>query len=284
MDKLRIGVFGAGGLIGSELMNSLKDDYEMVALRSDLLYSGPGDISLALNGINIVVNLSGYPISGRWNSKTKKKIYDSRVITTSNLVTAISLMSTKPFQLINASAVGIYSDGVISDENSVNFADNFLADVVYNWETAARKVQGTGLTVLRLGVVLSRKGGAYPLIRKTFMLGFGGKFGSGQQGFSYIHIDDLMEVFKFIITNHLTGTVNAVAPEPVTNAVFTQELAGVLHRPAFLNIPSILVKMILAEGSTVILFGQKVIPARLLAQGFKFVGNNVKNCLNMLEK
>jgi len=282
--KQKLGIIGAGGLIGSRLSALLDSAYEIRIIKSRKLYLNPEELIRELENLDIIINLAGHPVSGRWNNKIKKLIYDSRIVTTRNLVNAINLMKVKPIHYINASAVGIYADGLICDENSHHFADNFLAKVVADWEKEASRVEKINLTIIRIGVVLSRSGGAYVLLRKVFKAGLGGIIGSGEQGFSFILIDDLVAAFRFIIENNITGIVNAVCPNPVNNKIFTKELASALNRPSLLPVPGFAIRILYGEGSTTVLRGQKVIPSRLVNSGFRFVGNNLIDCLTILEK
>jgi len=282
--KQKLGIIGAGGLIGSRLSLFLDSAYDVRKIKSEKLYLNPEELVRDLENLDIIINLAGYPVSGRWNDKIKKLISDSRIVTTHNLVNAINLMKVKPVHYINASAVGIYADGLICNENTQHFADNFLAKVVADWEKEASGVENVNLTIVRIGVVLSRSGGAYALLRKVFKAGAGGIIGSGEQGFSFILIDDLIAAFGFIIENNITGIINAVSPNPVNNKIFTKELASALNRPSFLPVPEFAIRLLYGEGSTTVLHGQKAIPSRLVNCGFKFVGNNLKDCLKILEK
>jgi uncharacterized protein len=282
----KVGVIGAGGLIGSRIVKFLEFGYEVVVVKSTYLYESSEQLANRLHGLDIVVNLAGYPVSGRWNKKIKRLIYDSRVPTTHNLVMAIGLMKRKPTHLINASAVGIYGDFQLCDETSKHLASNYLSTVVSDWEKEASIVRtyGVNLTILRFGVVLSRSGGAYPLLRKIFKMGLGGRLGNGKQGFSFVLIDDLAKIFDFVIEKKIYGIVNAVAPEPTTNKLLSRELSIVLNRPNLFSLPAFILKLLYGEGSSTLLHGQRVNPGRLLENGFQFVGNNLINCLKELEK
>lgn len=282
--KSKVGIIGAGGLIGTALQKFMASKYEVQVFKGKILYSDVGILASKLEGLDIIINLAGHPVAGKWNKKIKKVIYDSRINTTKNLVNAINLMIIKPLQLINASAVGIYGDGELCDENSTHYAGNFLSKVVRDWEREAEKVSGVNLTIIRIGVVLSRTGGAYTFLRKIFKVGVGGRIGSGKQGFSFILIDDLIRIFDFVICNKIYGIINAVSPNPSTNQFLTLELAKILKRPALIPIPVILIKLLYGEGSCTILDGQKVVPFRLLEHRFVFVGNNLSTCLKILEK
>lgn len=280
----KIGIIGAGGLIGNALQTYFRNKYSIFIIKSERLYGSPELLLPMLEGLDVIINLAGYPVAGRWNASIKKKIYNSRIITTRTLVSAINLLQVKPSLYINASAIGIYSDGESCDEDSKLFSDNFLAKLVKDWENEVSMARNVDTALLRIGVVLSRDGGAYALLRKIFNLGIGGKMGSGKQGFSFILIDDLVRIFEFVIENKLKGVINAVSPTPVNNGIFSNELAKVLHRPAFLIVPSIFIKLLYGEGSITILEGQIVVPKRLIELNFDFLGTNLETCLKILEK
>jgi uncharacterized protein (TIGR01777 family) len=283
---LKIGIFGGGGLIGKALHQHLSKQYHVVIFRSINMYLKPSDLSMLIEDVDIIVNLAGHPISGRWSDKTKRLIYDSRILTTSNLITAISLLHKKPLYFINASAVGIYADFKICNEDSDHYADNSLAQLVQNWESEVFRLKefGVKFSVLRLGVVLSKFGGAYKILKKVFSMGLGARFGDGKQGFSFILMDDLIRVVDFVIKERLEGIINTVSPSPVDNQTFVTELARILNKPALFVVPAIFLKILLREGSISLLEGQLVVPSRLLKAGFIFEGNNVTNCLKILEK
>ncbi len=281
----KIGIIGSSGLIGTALKDKLRK-YELVEIPGHSLYSSHQLIADKINGLDVIINLAGHSINGRWTSKRKMLIYKSRIELTNNLVQAISLLDHKPSHLINASAVGIYEDGNEHDENSFEYADNPLAKIVIEWESAAKKVSdfNVNLTIMRLGVVFSREGGAYPVTRRIFKLGIGGKIGNGKQGFSFILINDLINAIEFIIDKKIYGVINIVCPEPINNFEFTKEVAFKLNRPAIFTKPSFLIKCLFSSGSVFLLKGQKVLPGKLINQNFKFVGNNLKTCLDILEK
>jgi len=158
--KRIVGIIGAGGLIGTALRAQLHAKYEVRIIKSSFLYLEPDELLPLLEGLDVIINLAGYPVAGRWTRKVKRKIYDSRVKTTRNLVKAINLLEVKPSHYLNASAIGIYADGLISDEDSINLADNYLSRLVKDWEQEVFKVRDVNFTIVRIGVVLSRDGGA----------------------------------------------------------------------------------------------------------------------------
>lgn len=228
-----------------------------------------------LEGIDAVVHLAGESVAMRWTPERKKKIYRSRIDSTRLLVDAI--FAQKPSTLrhfISSSAIGIYGnrDDEALTEDSMRGV-GFLPDVCVDWENEANRAREAGVRVacVRTGVVLGLDGGALPKLLTVFKSYVGGKIGDGSQYMSWIHIDDLVQLYAYVIEHEsISGPVNATAPNPVTNAVFTQTLARVLKRPAWLPAPKIGLKLALGEMSSVLLEGQRVLPAKLLASGFKF--------------
>lgn len=281
----KIAIIGSSGMIGSAIKDYLKN-YEIITVSGKDLLQPPELFYKVFQDVKIIINLAGYPINGRWTKKRKEMIFKSRVDLTKKLVEAISLLDEKPLHLINASAIGIYRDGNFYDESAEEFADNSLSKLVIAWEAAANKIKdlNIGLTIIRMGVVLSRKGGAYKIFRRIVKLGMGGRFGSGKQGFSYILINDLVRAIELIIEKKIFGIINMVSPQPVDNITFIKELASKLKRPYVFAIPAFVLKTIFLEGSILLLNGQKVYPGVLSKYDFDFFGNNLKSCIEILEK
>jgi len=284
--RLKIGVVGAGGLIGTALCESFKSSFDLKIIKSSSLYLPAQELALQLEGLDILINLAGHPVAGRWTPSKKQKIFNSRINTTRNLVDAIHFLKSKPFHFINASAIGIYPEGILCDEDTAVFADNYLSYVVRCWESEVRKLsdQDINFTLIRIGVVLSDKGGFYTKVIPLFKLGLGGKMGSGRQGFSFIWIQDLVRAVNFIIQKKMLGIVNLVGPEATTNIDFTHTIAKFYSRPAMFPIPEFALKMLLKEGASIILEGQNVYPKRLIEAGFTFDAKNLDECLRFLEK
>lgn len=286
---MRILVTGATGLIGRELCKSLKSDGHTViglsrnpggasglAVNEMLKWepqAGPPPAQ-ALEGTDAVVHLAGEPVAEkRWNDEQKKRIRDSRVISTRNLVEGMRAAAKKPAVLVNASAVGFYGDrgDEVLDENSAP-GKGFLTDVCIEWEREADRAQEFMRVVkVRTGVVLSAKGGALKKMLPPFKLGVAGPLGSGRQWFPWIHIDDIVGIYRHAITTPATsGALNGAAPGIVTNAEFTKQMGKVLHRPAFLPVPEFGLNLLFGEMATVLLASQRVVPKAALASGYVF--------------
>jgi len=280
----RVLVSGASGPIGATLLPSLDTrGYDVVRLvrgaaagAGQILWDPVRPIAPELvSGFDAVIHLAGESIVGRWTSGKKAKIRDSRVLGTSNLAQALALAKDKPHVFVCSSAIGYYGnrgDEVLREESAAG--EGFLAEVCREWETATKPAIDAGIRTaqIRTGVVLSPKGGALGKMLTPFKLGLGGRIGDGRQWMSWIDIQDMIGAIHHILkTDLLQGPVNMVAPKPVTNAEFTQTLASVLSRPAIFPVPAFAVKVAFGEmGESVLLAGQRVEPARLVASGYPF--------------
>ncbi len=284
---MKILVTGSSGTIGSELMPYLQAlGHEVVAFRRP---SSSNNQSLV--GFDAVINLAGAPIAaGRWNSRVKEKIVASRVETTKYLVEAMRACKKPPGIFLSASATGFYGDRgdeVLTDDSLKG--KGFLADVGSQWEYEANRAQEFGVRVvcLRIGIVLSSKGGALYKMLPAFRLGLGAKLGSGSQWMSWISIQDLLSIMQWcLVTESAAGAINAVSPMPVLNEEFTKTLANVLHRPAWFRAPAWLLRLMLGEmADALLLASTRVKPKKLLASGFEFTHTNLEKALRaQLEK
>jgi len=193
----------------------------------------------------------------------------------------------RPKRFISTSAVGIYLNDIYCDEYQKERSQIFLAQICKDWEIEAFKAKSLGVAtaVFRSGVVLGKEGGMLKKLYLPFLLGLGGKIGSGKQPLSWIHIDDLCLVYKKVIEDESPeGIYNLCVPEPTTNIEFTKALGDVLYRPTFLPVPEWVVKLVFAEGSSFILEGQNVYPKRLEEVGYKFKHKNVEDALKVCFK
>ena len=235
----------------------------------------PGPWQEALAGHQGIVNLAGASIFGRWTRRYREEILASRVLTTRHLVQALAgRPAGEDTVLVSASAVGYYGFcGHRELDESAPAGDDFLAQVCGRWEQEALAAREAGARVVlaRLGIVLGPGGGALGRMLPVFRLGLGGRLGSGRQWFSWIHIQDLVRALVFCLEEPgLKGPVNCTAPEPVTNRELTRHLARALGRPAFLPVPGPLLRLVMGEMGSVLLEGQRVVPAALEGAGFVF--------------
>ena len=281
-----VAVIGSSGLIGSELCQHLKNSFKINRIRGRSLYEDPRKIAEIIKGNHIIINLSGQSISGRWNRRNMNLIEISRFKTTSNLINAFNLLEIKPELYINASGISVYNDGIIMDETSLDFSDNFLARVVRKWENIAFKANEMGIetSIIRIGMVLSLKGGAYPKLRKIVRFFIGGPVGNGKQGMSFIHLEDLVRTIEFIIYNNINGIINLCAPVPTTNGEFIKTLVKKLNRPSFINLPVFFLKLVLLEGHSLLSKGQRAFPGKLTEKGFIFLYPDICKCIDKLEE
>ena len=228
----------------------------------------------ALAASDGVVNLAGEPIAEqRWSVQHLETLEASRLATTSYLVTALASLAQPPSVLVNASAVGYFGTSLDDRfEESSPAGDDFLARLCQKWEqAAAEKPSATRLVVLRIGIVLSSEGGALAKMLPVFRAGFGGPIGSGQQWMSWIERGDLCRIIQSSLESESwSGVINAVAPNPVTMAVFAGSLGRCLGRPSLLPVPGPMLHLLLGDGAKVVLEGQFVSSNRLDALGFNF--------------
>lgn len=271
---MKIAISGASGFIGTHLSGYFSEKcVEVVPLKHTYFRDTSDDRLLeALQGVDVVINLAGVSINQRWTSAAKREIMDSRILSTRRLVSLINGMTKKPSLFISASAIGIYPLAGTYSETSASEGTGFLAAVCRHWEEEAQKVStDVRLAITRLGVVLDRNGGALPKMLLPFRLFLGGEISSGDQGFSWIHIDDLLRAMWLLITRQdLSGIFNFTAPQPITNSMFTRAVSEVMHRPAWFTVPSFVFLLLYGEGSVLITEGQQVYPARLIAAGYTF--------------
>jgi uncharacterized protein (TIGR01777 family) len=304
---MKILITGATGLIGKEIGKKLIDSGHHLVVTSrnktralaELPF--PAEVvewkghheafpQAALIDVEAVINLAGESIaSGRWNKKRKKEIYDSRILGTRRLVEAVQLSqkngTSKVQHFLSASAIGIF--GNAGDKNLVEDGpqgSDFLAKVCSDWEREAMKLSITVRVVTpRIGIVLSRQGGALLKMLPIFNLGIGGAIGSGKQWMSWIDLHDLVSIFHFCLENKtITGPVNAVAPAPASNKAFSLQLAQSLHKRLFFPVPGIILKVMLGEMSTLVLSSQRVVPKKLQDAGFNFKFPELKPSLDAI--
>ncbi|CDO06425.1 TIGR01777 family protein [Mycolicibacterium cosmeticum] len=283
LGSLTVAVTGAGGLVGSALTAFLSTGGHRVIRLVRHRATGPQERQWnpsdpdpgLLTGVDAVVHLAGASIAGRFTAEHRKAIRDSRIEPTRALAESAGNQGVEVF--VSASAVGFYGydRGDEPLDETSGRGDGFLADVVADWEAATAPAAAAGLRVVnvRTGVVQSAAGGTLRLLRPLFAAGLGGRLGSGAQWLSWIGLDDLLDVYhRALYDERLTGPVNAVAPEPVTNAEYTAALGRVLHRPTLLPVPSFGPRLLLGEQGVRELAeaDQRVRPAALLGLGHRF--------------
>ena len=279
----RILISGASGLIGSSLVPFLESHgCQVIRLvrhtprtDQDRQWDPMQAVPPALvSGFDGVIHLSGESVAGRWTSAKKRRIRDSRVVSTQNLSQALASAEKKPSVFLCASAIGYYGncgEEILTEE--LPSGTGFLAEVSREWEAATKPASDAGIRTvnLRIGIVLSRNGGALKPMLLPFRFGLGGRIGSGRQWWSWIHIDDLISAVWNILQTQSAGPVNMTAPNPATNAEFTRILAHALHRPARLPVPAFAARLAFGEfADEGLLSSARVEPKKLLASGFTF--------------
>ena len=290
----KIAVSGATGLVGSDLIKSLKlAGHSMLTLSrrneggGSILWDPAKGVTPpeALEGIDAVVHLAGENIAGsRWTAAVKERIRSSRVDGTRNLVKSLALLKSPPRTLVCASAIGFYGHrGEERLNESSVVGSGYLADVCKAWEAEALEAEKLGIRVvrLRIGVVLSKKGGALAKMLLPFKLGVGGIIGSGKQYWSWIGLNDLVRIISFCVENEAaSGAVNAVSPHPMTNYDFTKAVGTVLHRPTIFPMPAFAAKLALGEmADDLLLSSIRVEPDKLQSLGFQFAQPDLIACL-----
>ncbi|CAN1261605.1 Epimerase family protein SDR39U1 homolog, chloroplastic [Linum perenne] len=241
----------------------------------------------SIHGSDAVVNLAGMPISTRWSPEIKKEIKHSRIRVTSKVVDLInnSPQDVRPSVLVSATAVGYYgtSETQVFYESSPS-GNDYLAEVCREWEATAFQVNNdVRLTLIRIGVVLGKDGGALAKMIPLFKMFAGGPLGSGQQWFSWIHLDDIVNlIYEALVNPSYKGVINGTAPNPVRLGEMCKQLGGVLGRPSWLPVPDFALKAVLGEGAIVVLEGQKVVPGKAKELGFRFKYPYVKDALKTI--
>ncbi len=281
----RVLVSGVSGPIGAALLPSLEaQGVEIVRLVRGAT-KATGQISwdppvtlppAAVAGFDAVIHLAGESIVGRWTDTKKKAIRESRIRGTTSVATALSQTAAKPPVFACASAIGFYGSrgDEILDESSTS-GQGFLAEVCREWEQASGIASDAGIRTvnIRIGLVLSDKGGALAKMLPPFKLGLGGRLGSGRQWWSWIHVEDIVGAIHHVIrTESLSGPVNLVTPNPVSNSEFTETLAAVLHRPALFPVPEFALHLAFGRmaAEELLLSSQRVRPRKLEASGYQF--------------
>ena len=288
---------GASGLLGAALSQTLEaKGYQVTRLVRHPTTGRPTEILWQpgkpldperVSGFDAVIHLAGESVVGRWTVAKKQRIRDSRVLGTRTLAEAVSRAAQQPTVFLAASAIGYYGNrgDEVVDETSAS-GTGFLAKICVEWEAAAEPVQQAGIRLVhtRIGVVLSKNGGALDKMVLPFRLGLGGRLGSGQQWMSWIHVEDLVGAMLHILHNEsISGPIDLVSPNPVTNAEFTSALGKVLARPTIFPEPEFALRLAMGEMAEEVLLGsQRVMPRQLSISGYGFKFCNLEGALRNL--
>ena len=286
---MRVTITGATGRIGRRLVDALRergDDVTVLSRQPERARAALGVEAVgwqpeqepapaaALAGRDGVVHLAGEDVAQRWSAAAKERLRASRELGTRNLVAGLRAADPRPGVLVSASAVGYY--GPHGDERVTEATppgDDFLAGICTAWEREAAAAEELGLRVVRVrtGVVLDRGGGALARMLPFFRLGIGGPVAGGQQRLPWIHVDDLVAIYLAALDGDAwSGPVNATAPDPPTNKEFSRALGRALGRPAFAPVPGLAVRSLYGEMADIVVYGQRAVPERPLALGFRF--------------
>ena len=301
---MKIVIAGGTGFIGRHLCHTLIDEGHSVIVLSRnpervpvpsnacsrvIEWNGRDDGPWATfcDGAEIVINLSGAPIADRrWTPARKRELVDSRVLTTTTLLTSIAKWKNKPHTFITASGVGFYGSRGPEEVNEDSpHGQGFLAELCQAWEGAAKQGEASGLRILpvRFGMVLGLNGGALPKMAFPFRFYLGGPILPGSQFVSWIHLEDLSRLILWLIMNpNLCGPVNGVAPNPVTMREFCKQLGQAMNRPAWFPVPEFILRITLGELASMLTTGQQVYPKRALDGGFTFLYPRLPVALEVL--
>jgi uncharacterized protein (TIGR01777 family) len=298
-----IAITGGSGFVGKALTEHLlSEHHEVVVLTRDakktvlkqnvkvIEWLTEGSCpEKELEGIDAIINLAGQSINARWTNTQKKAIFESRIKATAAIQTIITKLSNKPKVIINASAVGIYGTSLseeFSDISNLKQGNDFLANTVIAWEEAASKIEQLGIRTVttRFGVVLGNAGALQKMVF-PYKIFAGGTIGSGKQWVSWIHIKDVVRIIEFAITHaEISGPLNVTSPFPETMKQFGITIGKTLGRPHWLPVPSIALKILFGEMSTLVLKGQKVSPEKLIKNGYEFSFSHLEDALSDILK
>lgn len=299
---MKVLITGATGLVGKEIVKILQEK----AISIHFLTTSPKKVSSNNNvkgfywnpktgeidvncfqGVDAIIHLAGATIAKRWTNAYKQEIVESRIMSSNLLFQTLKNHPNQVKQIISASAIGIYpsSYDTVYNEDFTNFEDSFLSNVVVKWEDSVNSFSRLGCTVckLRIGLVLSNKGGVLPNITRPVRFGLGSIFGSGKQWQSWIHCKDLAMLFVYALENQWSGVYNAVAPNPVTHREFMFAVARLLKKPLFVpNTPKFILQFLLGEMHVLLLDSQKVTATKAQLAGFQFQFPTLEKALSKL--
>jgi uncharacterized protein len=301
---MKVLITGATGLVGKKLVKKLLQEKievnylstSKLKLKNKLHYTGfywnprEGQINdKAFDGVDAVIHLAGANIASRWTTAYKKEILDSRVLSSNLLFETLKRIPNQVKQVISASGTAIYPDNFekIYSETETNIATGFLSDVVQKWEQSISQIESLNIKVckIRTGIVYAKKGGALPEIVKPIRWGIGASFGTGKQIQSWIHIQDLVAMYYFLLINTKEGIYNAIAPETVSDEKLTKTIAKTLGKPLFMpNIPRFIMKLILGEMHELLFTNKNISSQKAIKEGFMFKFPTVEKAIEDILK
>ncbi len=281
-----LAITGSSGFIGQELKKRFESKgYKVIGITREEL-KDIQKLTVIIEKADYLINLAGANIINRWTQSYKKILYSSRIAITKALIKAFEKAKIKPKVFISTSAVGIYKNRACYDEENYEYGDDFLATLCKKWEEEALKAKNLKIrtAIFRFGIVLGN-GGALRKMLRPFKLGLGGIIADGKQYTSFIHIEDLLNAYEFVIENeNCEGVFNLTAPITTTNYGLTKALGKALNRPTIFPVPKFILNLIFGEGARVLTDGQCAKPRRLLEKGFNFKFENIEDTLFDLVK
>lgn len=299
---MRVLITGATGLVGKEIVSRLLNRGDKVnflttnpsKIKTTNTYKGfywnPQTREIDVNcfkDVTAIINLAGATISKRWTKSNKAKILSSRIDSAKLLITSLKKQPHTVKHIVSASAIGVYPDSLTNyyNEKNIDKSNSFLGEVVQAWENTVGDFSDLNIIVskIRIGIVLSKKGGALQEMLKPIKLGLGAAFGKGKQWQSWIHIEDLANQFIYLIDGKLEGVYNGVAPNSVTNEQLTKMIASVLKKPLYMpNTSKLLMKLLLGEMHILLFESQRVSSKKIENKGFKFKYYHLKSALESI--
>jgi uncharacterized protein (TIGR01777 family) len=281
---MKIAISGSNGYIAVNLIRKLQSvNHQIMKIQRNELYN-PTALSRIISGTDCVIHLAGAPILQKWTNENKAEIVRSRTETTQNIVSIINNLpfGERPKTFISASAIGIYKSGLTHSENSTNFSEDFVGQVVKQWENSSANLDlSIRKVIFRIGVVIGKESETIRKLIPVFKLGLGGKVGNGKQPFPFVHINDVVNAFFWAVQNNEVAKIfNLVAPQNITNGQFTKALAEKLKRPAFLSVPEGALKLVYGEAASLLYESPQAYPTWLLEYGYRFKYPDIESALN----
>lgn len=292
-------ITGGTGMVGSALVAQLcQTENTLITILSRTAHSSDdpkvryinwqtSDWQSQVPDVDVIINLAGASLNQRWTRQHRQEMMTSRIQSTRALYDLFKNRSHKPSVLFNASAMGYYPPSFTNlyTEAYKTTPHDLLSEIVYQWERQATLFEKLGTRVIcgRFGLILSRKGGALPLIEMPYRLFIGGRIGSGQQWYSWIHLTDIVRAILFLIhTSEASGPYNLSAPTPETQHQFGQYLASALGRPHYTWVPALMLRCVLGKMATLTLDTQYMLPQKIMALGFEFTYPTLPSALKHL--
>lgn len=282
---MKVVISGASGLIGSSLRGMFEaGGHEVVALGRRHFKRDIHEFKEFFREADVLINLTGEPLLKRWSQLYQRKLRNSRIDTSEKIFNAFKLLKDRPRTYIAASAIGIYkASEERHTEQSRSFAQGFVGQLVQDWEKSNLQfdnLHNVRVVLMRLGVVMAKKGGVFPTMARPFKMGFGGRIGNGKQPLPFIHLSDLIKAVQYFIENKsTTGIYNLVAPGALSNKEFSKVLGKALKRPSFFIVPKFVLRLLYGKASTIIVDAPWVVPEKLQANGFVFEYPDIESAL-----